>query len=328
MSLEVDSFSKQINEGQKNLILGILSRDKDEFLQYWRLWKHHQNFEALDYDSLILFPLFYDKIEKFNIVDDNIPRYKGIIRKNWVLSSTNETYVNELRARFKNQNISFLLYDESAINSVVSELKYPIKSSAISILVNRSDLKKSVKIIEKIGFQASFFSKLKRLLFFRNYVLLKKNQSRVKIYFRPVNIPLNSVNKNNLLKKSIIENVIDKETCTYHIYYQIIRSQTEHSKPKIDWIIYLFLIESQFQIDWKLFVELTVKDHLHDIILPAFQYLNSLDQTKFPSFVIEDLIKSKKSCKCKLAHYFAKPKKSILHRVARILYFRLNRLFN
>ncbi len=318
--MNIESLYNQLNEGQKNLLNCIQTEKKELFIDFYKKWRETQDFEALDFDSLLLFPLLYDKIERFDIVDENLPRYKGIIKKNWVVSSTNEKYLFKLRESLVELEIPFLFYDEYVINSVITDFKYPLKFSSISILVNPTDIKKVIQTIKSLGGNQQVFSNLKRTLLVRNFVSFDLNKTKVNVYYRPLRNPLKSQYLNNLLSNSRIEHYIQDENVTLFVYYLILKSQTEFSEPKINWIIYLFMIEKKYKIDWNTFVNLTINDNTKLIILPAYYTLFKMDSIKFPEFVLNKLYSSKTSWKCKVEFYFASKPKSFFFKLLKIAY--------
>ena len=175
-------------------------------------------------------------------------------------------------------------------------------------------------IFNSLGCKTSIKSKIKEVLIGRNYTSFKLDNIKVNLYKRPLRIPLKSQYLFNLKVTSSCENVI-QDNITLHLYFIIIRSQTEFSNLNNNWIIYLFLIEKQYQIDWNLFIDLTLKDTTKFIILPAYKLLNQLDSLKFPTFVIDRLVDSKTSWWHNLEYYFARHKKSVFQRILRRVYY-------
>ena len=320
MSFDLDTLLKHPSNGYKDLINCILSENKEQFIHHWIEWKQHQDFENLEGDSMLLFPLLYDKIEKYAVVDENLPRYKGIIKKNWVFSTKNQTYLNQIKACLLEEQIPFLLYGDYVLNTITTDFNYPIKSNTISILVNQKDFMRSIKILTSLGCKKSIKSKIKEVFLGRNYTSFELKNTKVILYKRPLSIPLKSQGLCNLIVNSSCENFI-QDNITLYLYYMIIRSQTEFSTPKTNWIIYPFLMEKQYKIDWNLFIDLTLKDNTKFIILPAYKLLHHLDPLKFPTFVKDKLVDSKTSWWNNLEYYFATHKKSVLQQILRLSYY-------
>ena len=212
------------------------------------------------------------------------------------------------------------------MNTITTDFNYPIKSNAISILVNQKDFKRSLKIFTSLGCKKSIKSKIKEVFLGRNYTFFELDNTKVILYKRPLSIPLKSQGLCNLVVKSSCENFI-QDNITLYLYYMIIRSQTEFSTPKTNWIIYPFLMEKQYKIDWNLFIDLTLKDNTKFIILPAYKLLHHLDPLKFPTFVIDKLVDSKTSWWNNLEYYFATHKKSVLQQSFRLSYYFFKGLF-
>ena len=290
MNIRFDSLSLLPSLGQQSLIKTILSEDKESCLNYWQQWKRYQDFESLDYESFILLPFLLKKIEQFEIIDENIPRYQGIMKKNWVENQQQKEVIDTIIHRFKNSKIPFFLYDENAIDERLSQLKHSIKRSRISLLIQNNDLQKCTEVLKKTGWKITENSFYQKHFSKINFIQFIKEKTRLTLYFHPTRIPLNSTFENSIftLKSETKIPLIINDTA--YIYLLLLRSQSEYYIAKITWIIFCYHIQKQNNnIDWLQFIKIVQTNNSSLFILPAFKVLNSLNPEAFPNFVIEAL---------------------------------------
>ncbi len=316
MKICFDSLSLLPTKGQQALIKTILSDEKESCLKCWQLWKRYQDFEELDYESFILLPFLVEKIDQFDIVDENYPRYQGIMKKNWVENQYQDDIIVIIESIFNDAGIYFFFYDENAIHIRLPNLKYTVKRSRISILIQDKDLSKCKALLENNFWKLTENSFYQKLFSKINFIQFEKDNHRLTIYFQATRIPSTQTFNSSIfsLKKEEDTSLIIDDTL--YIYLLLLRSQTEYYIAKITWIIFCSHSQKNSQtIDWDEFVKIVIKNKTAHFILPAYQVLHSINPEIFPILVINELTKIPSHIISKLEFKFIASKKKILRKI-------------
>jgi hypothetical protein len=325
------SFSTiEISNSHNQLIKSILSEEKNTFLCHWNAWKKSQDFEKLDYESRLLIPLLLEKIELFGIQDENTPRYEGIAKKNWVEIQLHYTAQKAIEDILKKANIPFKYFNENAINLRFSDLKYPIKSKRISILMHPNTLLTSKELLIQENWTLSPPSSIQKILSKINYLEFNKENVLLTVYFHPTRIPIQQEFESSLF--TLVSEIQPTNSIedTFTIYLLLLRSQSEYYIHKITWIIFIKKIATKHNsIDWDMFITYVNKNKTTLFIVPALRFLNELDPEQFPKYVIEELSKQKITWIEKIEYHLLASKKKFNRKIYYFLFFHLkNKLIN
>lgn len=317
------SFSTiEISNSHNQLIKSILAEEKNTFLGHWIAWKKSQDFEKLDYESILLIPLLLEKINFFGVHDENHPRYEGIAKKNWVEIQLQYSVQKDIEDNLKKANIPFKYYNENAINLRFSDLKNPIKSKRISILIHPNSLLTTKELLIQDDWTLSPPSSIQKILSKINYLEFNKENVQLTLYFHPTRIPIQQEFESSLFtfqKENQPTYLIED---TFSIYLLLLRSQSEYYIHKITWIIFIKKITTIYNtIDWNIFITYVNKNKTTLFIIPTLRFLNELDPERFPKFVIEELSKQKISWIEKIEYHLLASKKKFYRKIYYALFF-------
>ncbi len=259
---------------QKALIQCCLTENKEQFLTTWRIWKKEQNFEELDPQSIQLIPTLVKQIDHFQIEDENTPRYRGIIKKNWVKNQKQQVLFTEIQKYLNNKSYFIQHIQNNNLHILRGLIKQEEKNAIINLLLHLNfKLSKS---------KNQFYSKLKR----QNFIeLINTNNEKIQFYWCLTRIPHTKKFHQESLNLSP----------TFSFYLTLLNSSVNSYSHTFAWIVesVYYLKNEEIQIDWVKFKQLVQENESSEIILPAINALSLLEIEPNLSKIIEQIQKNK-----------------------------------
>lgn len=293
-------FENQLSRPKYYLLKSCLSTYKDEFFLNWDTWKKRQNFEVLDSNSLILIPYLYKQLDYFKIEDENLLRYRGIFKKQWVSNTQNTTIFNTIFKTLSQQNIPFILSGNLVCLNRFYNDQNLFKTSTIEIYLNKEYFLNTIKILEK----NEFHFKVKHLnhsnalsIFCIGRTINLQNTTGASIVIcpdiSPFSISTNTFYENTkFTQKTIINDFsIDTFSNEYELVRIIIIGLCSKRDSQLKWVLDAkhLLNQNKETFNWKLFLEIVLNNDKEFIIAIGINQLVNLGITEIPGNVIQKL---------------------------------------
>ena len=287
-----------IDDNHQFLVTCCTTDSKEVFLYHWRKWKKVQNFDFLDFDSLILIPTFYKQIEKFDIVDENKARYKGIYKKSWV--NTVQIYQDILPSlnELKELHIPFWMVGGVALENLYYKDCGIHRSNGIELLINKKSIFEVLNFLLSRGF---FFKDKKstydfvttKLSYGKVIQLINHNGSIIYLSLGefPFSLTTNYF-EDNQLSFTVNNNQFNTLRPEFEVLRLIANSFFNKSIWHVQWIVDVKFIlnEVNNEFDWNYFQTLVKKYEIANIVGSRLQLLINVGIKSIPIPCVNQLI--------------------------------------
>ncbi len=263
------------------LLTCCITDSSEVFLCHWRKWKKVQDFDLLDFESLILIPIFYKQVEKFNIVDENKARYKGIYKKSWVNTVQFSQDIFSTLVELKELNIPFWIVGSIAIENIYYKDCGVLRSNGVEIIINSKSIKQVLDFLIQNGYcfkdkKASNEFSVTKLSYGKQLQLVSKIGSILYISIGGFPLMLHNEDfENNQIDFNWNLYILHTLRPELEVLRLILNSFFDKSKNHLLWIISIKKILDSLNttFDWKYFNQLAIKYEVTNIVGVRLQML-------------------------------------------------------
>ncbi len=287
-----------IEDKQQFLVTCCITDSKDSFLYQWRKWKKAQDFDLLDFESLILIPTLYKQVEKFDIVDENKARYKGIYKKSWV--NTVQIYQDILPSlnELKELNIPFWIVGSVSLENLYYKDCGIHRSNGVEVLANKKSISEVLNFLLSKGFfikdKKSTHDFVTTKLSFGKVIQLINHNGSI-IYLSLGEFPfLLTTNyfEDNQLPFTVNNYQFNTLRPEFEVLRLIANSFFNKSNWHVQWIVDVkyILNEVNNEFDWNYFQSLAMKYEIANIVGSRLQLLINVGIKSIPIQCVNQLI--------------------------------------
>ena len=138
---------------QYHLLSACLAEEKSAFEISWKTWVRLQDFDNLDNESLKLIPSLFKQVEHFQVEDANLPRYRGIYKKNWITNLKMQKDIYSFLEALVQKQIAYRLIGNFPILLTTYQDLSTVRLSGIEMIVLRKDILEYLDLLEYFDFK-------------------------------------------------------------------------------------------------------------------------------------------------------------------------------
>ena len=253
----------------------------DHAISSFREWKSMVDFDKdIESGTLRLLPLLYHNLQAHGVVDDVMPRLKGIYRQSWSK--------NQLLFYQAGKIIQFL--EINGINTMVMKgiplslqiyRNHAVRPMAdIDVLVSFSKARPIIELLLAAGWRLNEPQYLEHnLKYGRSATLYGTENEELDLHWHPVFESHDDINEEDFWNNAIPLKVAGAETRTFcvtdHLFHTIVHGLRYNPEPPVRWIAdaYTLVHVPGNTIDWDRLMKYTKKFRVHIQMKEALIYL-------------------------------------------------------
>lgn len=285
---------------QEYLLKASVSNDKKVVEKNLQLWKSNVNLDDIDYKSGQLLAFLNNRLSKFKINDNNLPRYLGIYKKNWVHNVELFKNFRGVIKIFNEAKIQYLITKGIVFSKFYYKDDGIFKIDTIDVFISESSILQSFELLCKNGWELDNANKNVSLIdnflgTIKQVVFKNKNNYHIVLSLQPFTT-LGSLNRgtslyNNRQLLSIDEVNFESFETTHQLFFTIINGLTETANASLLWIPQALTILEKYdqQLNWNEFINCVKQYKVSLLSILAFIYLKQEHKANIPDNVIEKI---------------------------------------
>jgi glycosyltransferase involved in cell wall biosynthesis len=283
---------------QQCLLNCCITNNKEEFIKNWTIWKSKQDFDLLNYESQKLIPALNEQLLRFNVTDENQPRYQGIYKKNWVMNHQLFLELLMISEKIKEANIPFKIIKSVALTQLYYNDNGLLKIYGGDIFISNDNFEATVDVLLKNGYRfdnevTTLTSAIKRSISVKQIGFKNNGNHKIVLHNHPFRL-IRTISTENLFWNNgsqfkLNETLLDTFNPTQHLFYITINGISETAQPMLQWAIDLKKISETEAINWDEFIFYAKQFNTTLLACCALAYLSEICMLTIPKHVITEL---------------------------------------